>query len=158
MANLSSVASPSQHSCPSKSSIISEVLKSYDECVVNHEQNTFNNIRQNNVDEPNVTKLENISVLPNEQHSDHNSDSDVSCGMSYVICDNDVIHEQKIHNEEQQTNVVELGIANIGNSNFVPYEQYVKHNVDSVVSVIYLLLMTMCVSLMNILLLHPMTL
>jgi hypothetical protein len=81
-----------------------------------------------------VTKLENINVFPNEQHSDHNNDSDVSCGMSSVSCNNDVIHEQKIYNEEQQTNIVELDIAYMGNSNFVPYEQYVKHNVNSVVS------------------------
>ena len=99
-----------------------------------NEQNTFNNIRQNNVDEPNVTKLENINVFPNEQHPDHNSDSDVSCGMSSVVCDNDVIHEQKIYNELQQTNIAELDISNMGNSIFVPYEQYVKHNVDPVVS------------------------
>lgn len=79
-----------------------------------------------------MTKLENINVLPNEQHSDHNSDSDVSCGMS--LCDNDVIHEQKIYNEERQTNIVELDIAHMGNCNFVPYKQYVKHNVNSVVS------------------------
>lgn len=45
MANLTSVASSSQHSGPSNSSIISEVLKLYDECDVNLEQNTFNNIR-----------------------------------------------------------------------------------------------------------------
>ena len=81
-----------------------------------------------------MTKLENINVFPNEQHSDHNSDSDVSCGMSSVLCDNAVIHEQKIYYEVQQTNVAELDIANMGNSNFVPYEQYVMHNVDPVVS------------------------
>jgi hypothetical protein len=134
MANLSSVVSPSQQSGPSKSSIISEVLKLYDECVVNDEQKTFNNIRQNNVGEPNEAELENINVVTNEQHSDHNSDSDVSCGMYFVVCDNDVIHEQKIYNKVQQTKVAELDIANMGNSNFVPYEQYVMHNVDPVVS------------------------
>jgi hypothetical protein len=73
-------------------------------------------------------------VFPTEQHSDHNSNSDVSCGMSSVACDNNVMHEQTIYNEVQQTNVAELDIANLGNSNIVPYEQYVKHNVESVVS------------------------
>ena len=38
--------------------------------------------------------------------------------MSSVICDNDVIHEQKIYYVEQQANIVELDIANMGNSNF----------------------------------------
>ena len=45
MANLSSPVTTSQQSSPSKSSIISEVLKLYDECVINDEQKTLDNIR-----------------------------------------------------------------------------------------------------------------
>jgi hypothetical protein len=134
IANISSVVTPTRQSGPSKSSIISEVLKLYDKCVVNDEQKTFNDIRQNNVGESNEAELENINVFPTEQHSDHNSNSDVSCGMSSIACDNNVMHEQKIYNKVQQTNVAELDIANMGNSNIVPYEQYVEHNVECVVS------------------------
>jgi hypothetical protein len=77
--------------------------------------------------------LENNDVIPIEQHMDHNKESDVSSGASSVVCDVNVMHEQRIPNEVQQTNVVKLDTADMGNSNVVPYEQYVRRNVESVV-------------------------
>jgi hypothetical protein len=98
MANLSSIVSPAQQSGRSNSSIISEVLKLYDKC---DEQKNFCDIRQNNVCESNEAKLETIKMFPTEQHLDHDRHSDVSCGKSSVVCDNDVIHEQSICNDVQ---------------------------------------------------------
>ncbi|GJU89265.1 hypothetical protein Tco_1301688 [Tanacetum coccineum] len=48
--------------------------------------------------------------------------------------DNDIDHVGKkhkvheIHYEVQQTNVLDSDSADMGNSNIIPYEQYVKHN------------------------------
>nr|GEW24809.1 hypothetical protein [Tanacetum cinerariifolium] len=48
--------------------------------------------------------------------------------------DNDIAHVGKkhkvheIHYEVQQTNVLDSDSADMGNSNIIPYEQYVKHN------------------------------
>nr|GFB37637.1 hypothetical protein [Tanacetum cinerariifolium] len=48
--------------------------------------------------------------------------------------DNDIAHVgkkhevHKIHYEVQQTNVLDSDSADMGNSNIIPYEQYVKHN------------------------------
>lgn len=82
---------------------------------------------------PDDVKLENNNVSPIEQHVDHNNESDVSSRASSVVCDDYVIHEQMIYPEVQQTNVVESNTADMGNTNVIPYEHYVKHNVESVV-------------------------
>jgi hypothetical protein len=133
MENLSSAVSSPQQSSPSKSSIISEVLKLYDACKSNDEPKILNEIRRINVAESDEVELENNDVFPIEQHMDHNKKSNVSSGASSVVCDNNVMNEQRIPNEVQQTNVVRLDTTNMGNSNVVPYEQYVKHNVESIV-------------------------
>ena len=39
-----------------------------------------------------------------------------------------MVHEQKIPYEVQQPNADESDTAKMGNSNVIPYEQYVKHN------------------------------
>nr|GEV11379.1 integrase, catalytic region, zinc finger, CCHC-type, peptidase aspartic, catalytic [Tanacetum cinerariifolium] len=43
------------------------------------------------------------------------------------------IDHHEIPNELQQTNILDSGSADMGNSNVIPYEQYVKHNEESVV-------------------------
>jgi hypothetical protein len=63
----------------------------------------------------------------------HNEVSVAPSDASYIINDNNVLHEQKIPNEVQQTNFVVSDTADMGNSNVFPYDQYVKHNVASVV-------------------------
>jgi hypothetical protein len=45
----------------------------------------------------------------------------------------DMIDEHKIPHKLQPTNVFESDIANMGNSNVIPYKHYVKHNEASVV-------------------------
>ena len=44
-----------------------------------------------------------------------------------------MVDEQKIPNKVQQTDVVESDSVDMGNSNIIPYEQYVNHNDVSVV-------------------------
>ena len=42
------------------------------------------------------------------------------------------MHEPRIHHEVQQTNVVVSNSVDMGNTNVIPYEQYAKHNDESV--------------------------
>ena len=63
----------------------------------------------------------------------HNKETDVPSRVSSVVNGDNVLHEQKIPNEVQQTNAVGSDTNNMGNSNVTPYEQYVNHNEVSVV-------------------------
>ena len=111
-------------------SVIYEVLKLYDEV---DEQKIPNKVQQLNFVESDGVNLGNSNVLPLEQHVYHNKESVVPSGASSVVYDDNVVLEQKILNEVQQTSVSDSDNANMGNSNIVPYEQYVKHNEESVV-------------------------
>nr|GEU53318.1 retrovirus-related Pol polyprotein from transposon TNT 1-94 [Tanacetum cinerariifolium] len=53
--------------------------------------------------------------------------------LSEVLNMENAINHHEIPNEVQQTNVLDSDSADMGNSNVIPYEQYVKHNEDSVV-------------------------
>jgi hypothetical protein len=111
-------------------SVLAEVLKLYD---MVDEQKIPNKVQLINVIVSDNANMGNSNVFPCEQYVKHNEASVVPCSESSVV-DNDVMHEQRIPDEIQQTNVAELDIANMGNSNVVPYEQYVKHNAKFVVS------------------------
>jgi hypothetical protein len=71
-------------------------------------------------------------------HVTHDVEAYISPVKEHVSCAKvlelyDMVDEQKIPNEVQQTNVVESDTADMGNSNVIPYDQYVKHKVASVV-------------------------
>nr|GFC97116.1 hypothetical protein [Tanacetum cinerariifolium] len=53
--------------------------------------------------------------------------------LSEVLNLENVINHHEISNEVQQTNVLDSNSVDMGNSNVIPYEQYVKHNEESVV-------------------------
>ena len=133
MAKLTSAVTSANQSGSSKSSIISEVLKLYDSCTRIDEPKILNEVHQTNVVITDDVELENNNVSPIKQHVDHNKESDVSSRASSVVCDKNVLHEQRIYSEVQQTNVVETNNEDMGNTNFIPYEHYVKNNAESVV-------------------------
>nr|GEX66359.1 UBN2 domain-containing protein [Tanacetum cinerariifolium] len=53
--------------------------------------------------------------------------------LSEVLNLENAIDHHEIPNEVQQTNVLDSDSVDMGNSNVIPYEQYVKHNEESVV-------------------------
>nr|GEZ64789.1 retrovirus-related Pol polyprotein from transposon TNT 1-94 [Tanacetum cinerariifolium] len=53
--------------------------------------------------------------------------------LSEVLNLENAINHHEIPNKVQQTNVLDSDSADMGNSNVIPYEQYVKHNEESVV-------------------------
>ena len=111
-------------------SVIAEVLILYD---MVDEQKIPKKVQLTNVIGSYNANMGNSNFFPCEQYVKHNEVSVVPCSASSVV-DNDVMHERRIYNEVQQTNIAELDIANMGNRNVVPYEQYVKHNAEFVVS------------------------
>nr|GEW17324.1 hypothetical protein [Tanacetum cinerariifolium] len=53
--------------------------------------------------------------------------------VSEVLNLENAINHHEIPNDVQQTNVLDSDSADMGNGNVIPYEQYVKHNEESVV-------------------------
>nr|GFB71799.1 hypothetical protein [Tanacetum cinerariifolium] len=53
--------------------------------------------------------------------------------LSKVLNLENSINHHEIPNEVQQTNILDSDSADMGNSNVIPYEQYVKHSEESVV-------------------------
>ena len=81
-------------------------------------------------DEPTV---QTIFMANLSSSSSHSSGTNKASVISEVLKLYDMIDEQKTSNKVQLTNDASSGIVSMGNSNIVPYEQYVKSNVDSIV-------------------------
>ena len=77
MANLSSAISSPQQNGLSNSSVISEVLKLYDDYERANELKTPENIQQTNVVETNNANLGSSNIHPVEHHMSHSTESDV---------------------------------------------------------------------------------
>ena len=137
MANLSSaissaLASPHQNGT-SNSSVISEVLRIYDEYEGPNELRTPDKVQLTNDIEANKDSPGSTCTPLANHHLSLCMESDVPCNEFSVDNCLDTVKEQKIQNEVQPTNAMESDNASMDDSNVIPYEQYVKHCEESVV-------------------------
>ncbi|PWA93819.1 Integrase, catalytic region, Zinc finger, CCHC-type, Peptidase aspartic, catalytic [Artemisia annua] len=112
MAKLTSAVSSPHQSGSSKSSIISEV----------HQTSTVM---------PDDVDLKNNNVPSKQQHMDNNKEFDEPSRASVDTHVDNVIHQQRTHNEVKHIDIIDSDPADMGNSNVVSCEQYLKRNVET---------------------------
>ncbi|PWA78868.1 Retrovirus-related Pol polyprotein from transposon TNT 1-94 [Artemisia annua] len=130
-AKLTSAVTSANQSGSSKSSIISEVLKLYDIYETSAIPTMLNEEHQTSIVTPDDVDLKNTNVPSKQQHMDDNKESDESSRASEDTHVDDVSHNQRTHNEVKHTDTIDSNSADMGNSNVVPYEQYLKQSVET---------------------------